>query len=90
VLCTASIVKEVPTWMEGKGRGWVTAEYDMLPASTGGRRKRNRKGSLAPRRHQFRSTRRKHHLAGLRCPPGGRRYPHRGDYRVLRRDAEGA
>jgi ribonuclease PH len=32
--------------MEGKGRGWVTAEYDMLPASTGGRRKRNRKGSV--------------------------------------------
>ncbi|GMV98260.1 MAG: ribonuclease PH [Phycisphaerae bacterium] len=44
VLCTASIEEEVPEWLEGQGRGWVTAEYDMLPASTGRRRPRSRKG----------------------------------------------
>ena len=35
VICTASVVESVPRWMEGRGRGWVTAEYSMLPASTG-------------------------------------------------------
>jgi ribonuclease PH len=44
VLCTASVEEEVPEWLAGKGRGWVTAEYDMLPASTGQRRARSRKG----------------------------------------------
>jgi len=34
VLCTASIDEEVPRWMKGKGRGWVTAEYSMLPGAT--------------------------------------------------------
>lgn len=43
VLCTASVEESVPAWMEGKGRGWVTAEYDMLPGSTGSRRPRSRK-----------------------------------------------
>lgn len=42
VLCTASIVEEVPAWREASGRGWITAEYDMLPGSTGQRRARNR------------------------------------------------
>ncbi len=44
VLCTASVDDKVPEWMKGKGRGWVTAEYDMLPGSTGQRRQRSRKG----------------------------------------------
>src|SRR6185295_1202203 len=44
VICTAAVEEKVPEWMEGKGRGWVTAEYDMLPASTGQRRQRSRKG----------------------------------------------
>ena len=35
VICTASVNEDVPKWMAGKGRGWVTAEYGMLPASTG-------------------------------------------------------
>lgn len=43
VLCTASVADEVPQWMAGKGRGWVTAEYDMLPGSTDQRRERSRK-----------------------------------------------
>lgn len=34
VLCTASVQEEVPRWMKGTGRGWVTAEYSMLPGST--------------------------------------------------------
>ena len=34
VLCTASIEENIPRWMKGQGRGWVTAEYGMLPRST--------------------------------------------------------
>ena len=34
VLVTASVVEQVPRWMKGKGQGWVTAEYGMLPGST--------------------------------------------------------
>ncbi|KGI76855.1 ribonuclease PH [Oleiagrimonas soli] len=37
VLCTASIEDRVPAWLRGKGEGWVTAEYGMLPRSTGSR-----------------------------------------------------
>jgi ribonuclease PH len=41
VICTASAQEMVPRWMTGKGRGWVTAEYAMLPASTGDRKQRD-------------------------------------------------
>jgi ribonuclease PH len=41
VICTASVTASVPRWMEGKGRGWVTSEYSMLPASTGDRKQRD-------------------------------------------------
>ena len=41
VICTASVQESVPRWMVGKGRGWVTAEYGMLPASTGDRKQRD-------------------------------------------------
>jgi ribonuclease PH len=41
VICTASVADDVPRWMAGRGRGWVTAEYGMLPASTGERRQRD-------------------------------------------------
>jgi ribonuclease PH len=37
VLCTATIEEEIPRWLRGQGRGWMTAEYSMLPASTGER-----------------------------------------------------
>src|SRR5512132_224797 len=40
VLCTASIEEGVPRWLMGKGRGWMTAEYSLLPASTGERTQR--------------------------------------------------
>jgi ribonuclease PH len=41
VICTASAQESVPRWMTGQGRGWVTAEYGMLPASTGERKQRD-------------------------------------------------
>ena len=41
VICTASVEESVPRWMAGKGRGWATAEYWMLPASTGQRKQRD-------------------------------------------------
>ena len=37
VLCTAMIAEEVPRWLRNQGRGWMTAEYSLLPASTGDR-----------------------------------------------------
>lgn len=42
VLCTASFEEGVPKWRQGSGLGWVTAEYDMLPAAGGARKPRNR------------------------------------------------
>ena len=41
VICTASVSDGVPRWREGRGLGWLTAEYGMLPASTGERRPRD-------------------------------------------------
>ena len=41
VICTASAQESVPRWMAGKGKGWLTAEYGMLPASTGERKQRD-------------------------------------------------
>ncbi|MBL4772786.1 MAG: ribonuclease PH [Alcanivoracaceae bacterium] len=40
VLCNASVEDRVPAWLRGKGKGWVTAEYGMLPRSTGSRMRR--------------------------------------------------
>lgn len=42
VICTASVAKEVPRWMVGGGKGWVTAEYGMLPRATSDRTPRSR------------------------------------------------
>jgi len=41
VLCTASVESQVPPWLVGKGTGWVTAEYSMLPGSTSPRKRRD-------------------------------------------------
>jgi ribonuclease PH len=41
IICTASAQESVPRWMTGRGKGWVTAEYGMLPASTGERKQRD-------------------------------------------------
>lgn len=46
VLCTASFEEKVPDWMAGRGRGWVTAEYNMLPGSTPTRKRRDRSGKV--------------------------------------------
>jgi ribonuclease PH len=40
VLCTATVEEEIPRWLRGKGQGWMTAEYSLLPASTGERTQR--------------------------------------------------
>src|SRR6478752_633457 len=42
VLCTASVEPKVPDWLKGKGKGWITAEYNMLPHSTSPRKARER------------------------------------------------
>ncbi len=46
VLCTASVEESVPPWMIGQGKGWVTAEYNMLPGSTSPRKRRDRGGKI--------------------------------------------
>ena len=40
ILCTATVEESVPRWLRGKGQGWMTAEYALLPASTGERKER--------------------------------------------------
>lgn len=52
VLCTASIEESVPNWMAGKGTGWITAEYSMLPRSTHTRSKRDRE-KISGRTHEI-------------------------------------
>jgi len=44
VICTASIANGVPRWLKGSGQGWITAEYGMLPRSTGDRMRREAAG----------------------------------------------
>ena len=54
VLCTASFTNGVPRWMTGKGRGWVTAEYAMLPRATNTRNDRESvKGRIGGRTHEI-------------------------------------
>ncbi len=54
VLCAASVDEQVPRWMRGRGTGWVTAEYDMLPRATSTRRSRDRDtGRVASRSQEI-------------------------------------
>jgi len=46
VLCTVSLEEKVPEWMSGRGKGWITAEYNMLPGSTPQRKSRERSGKV--------------------------------------------
>ncbi len=46
LLCTASISHDVPPWLADSGKGWVTAEYSMLPGSTSPRKRRDRSGKI--------------------------------------------
>jgi hypothetical protein len=101
VICTASVSSSVPRWMEGRGKGWVTAEYAMLPASTGDRKARDvSRGkqdgrSVEIQRLIGRSLRvvmnfAAQRLRRLRRSPGRRRHPLRGDHRRPRRPSPGA
>ena len=54
VLCTASFTEGVPRWLKGEGKGWVTAEYAMLPRATGTRSSRESvKGKIGGRTHEI-------------------------------------
>src|SRR5512145_1214196 len=54
VICNASIEDKVPPFLKGSGTGWVTAEYGMLPRSTGTRNQREAaKGKLTGRTHEI-------------------------------------
>ena len=54
VICTASVEDRIPPWLRGKGRGWVTAEYSMLPGSTSERTEREAvKGKLSGRTQEI-------------------------------------
>jgi ribonuclease PH len=46
VLCTATLTDGVPPFLQGRGRGWLTAEYGMLPSSTSSRKSRDRAGKV--------------------------------------------
>ena len=98
VLCTASVEQGVPGWLKGQGRGWVTAEYGMLPRATHTRGRREaaqgkqsgpHAGNPAPDRPlaalggRSEGAGRPHHHARLRRDPGRRRHAHGGDHRRL-------
>ena len=53
VLCAASVEEKVPPFLEGKGQGWVTAEYNMLPRSTHTRAPREREGKVSGRTQEI-------------------------------------
>lgn len=52
VLCTASVDEKVPAWLQGQGRGWITAEYSLLPRATQTRVSRETKG-VGGRTHEI-------------------------------------
>ena len=54
VLCTVSLDEDVPRWMKGRGKGWVTAEYSMLPGSSAERIRREVKDGKPSGRRQRR------------------------------------
>ncbi|MDQ2903970.1 MAG: ribonuclease PH [Chloroflexota bacterium] len=53
VLCAATVEERVPAFLEGKGRGWVTAEYSMLPRATHTRSAREREGRVSGRTQEI-------------------------------------
>ena len=53
VLCTASLEDKPPMWLRGQGRGWVTAEYSMLPRATHTRTRRESAGKTSGRTHEI-------------------------------------
>ena len=100
VLCAATIGDRVPPHLRGKGQGWVTAEYSMLPRATAERSDRESvKGRIGGRTHEIQrldrplpagrrrpgEARRADDDRGLRRAPGRRRHALRLDHRRLRR-----
>ena len=53
VICTASVETSVPRWLKGQGKGWITAEYSMLPRATTERVRRDRGGKLGGRTQEI-------------------------------------
>src|SRR3990167_5336613 len=54
VLCTASVEERIPPWMKDQGRGWITAEYSMLPRATDRRMQREATaGKVGGRTHEI-------------------------------------
>ena len=105
VLCAATIGDRVPPHLRGKGTGWVTAEYSMLPRATAERSDRESvKGRLGGRTHEIQrligrslrgvvdlgEARRADDHRRLRRAPGRRRHALRLDHRRLRRARRGA
>ena len=100
VICTASIDESVPPFLRGKGQGWVTAEYGMLPRSTDTRMRREASsGKQSGRTQEIQRligrslravvrhgrARRAHDPDRLRRDPGRRRHALRVDHRRVRR-----
>ena len=96
VICTASIEESVPPFLRGKEQGWVTAEYAMLPASTGMRKKARRHSERRARRGNpafdrafaapgcgYDAAWTANHHPGLRRIAGGRRHAYRVHYRCV-------
>ena len=105
LICTAMVEESVPPWMRGRGTGWVTSEYGMLPGSTVGAEVARREPRPGRRAHgrdpapgrpvaalggRLQGARRAHGVDRLRRHPGRRRHPLRGHLRRLRRAAPGA
>ena len=82
VLCTASIDEDVPRWMRGSGKGWVTAEYSMLPGSSPERIDREAAQGQAERAHDRDPAPDRPLAAGRVRHDGARRAP--GDRRLRR------
>jgi ribonuclease PH len=53
VICAASFDKKVPAWLAGKGRGWLSAEYSLMPGSTVPRARRERSGKISGRTQEI-------------------------------------
>ena len=100
VICTASVEDRVPPFLRNTGKGWVTAEYGMLPRATSTRTTREASAGqsgrpdagnpaadrpLAALGDEAGSARRAHRLDRLRRHSSRRRHAHRGDYRRVRR-----
>ncbi len=105
VLCTASIDDDVPRWMKNSGKGWVTAEYSMLPGASPERIDREAArgkqsgrtveiqrliGRVAAGGVRHEGARRASGRRRLRRAPGRRRHPHRQHLRRIRRPARRA